>query len=61
MEAVREAWSPSPLVARSPVVVNGVMYFSMARRDDTLIPFDLESEKWKEVIQGPYEPWDCGR
>jgi F-box interacting protein len=39
----------------SPVVVNGVMYFSATScmYDYTLHRFDLESEEWKTTIEGP--------
>ena len=50
---------PPTHVLMSPVVVNGVMYFWAAQCHDTLIPFDLESEKWKKVIEAPEKlgPW----
>ncbi|KAM0886494.1 hypothetical protein ACQ4PT_029608 [Festuca glaucescens] len=41
----------------SPVVINGVMHVFQNKglyNDDTLLCFDLESERWKEdVIEGP--------
>ncbi|CAM0947550.1 unnamed protein product [Alopecurus aequalis] len=54
--------SPSPRTSscldytgRSPVVVNGVMYFSLTldMYNFTLHCFDLQSEEWKKTIKGP--------
>jgi F-box interacting protein len=49
----RRSEMPPSHVSSSPVAVNGIMYFLMADRDDTLVPFDLESEKWRKTIEGP--------
>jgi F-box interacting protein len=52
-------WRPSEMppipVTTSPVAVNGVMYFLVFenQHNDTLLPFDLNSEKWEKMIEGP--------
>ncbi|KAK1614273.1 hypothetical protein QYE76_019790 [Lolium multiflorum] len=52
-------WRPSEMppvpVATSPVAVNGVMYFLVFenQHNDTLLPFDLNIEKWEKMIEGP--------